>query len=94
MFRIYNKYELERLCTLLKSLDGETLKFPLDIFRDAAAVGAIEYGEEHRVSYSYTDDVRRAVVEASEGNGEYRKTWKGRDQKFRSSIQAEELTSS
>ena len=93
MFRIYNKYELERLRTVLLFLEEGTLNYPLDIFRDATAIAVLEYGVDDKMRYSYTHD-EITVKESRTGTSGYRRSWKSREQKFENSIQETRINGS
>ena len=64
MFRIHNLEELERLRKLVNRLDDD-LKFPVDIFRSAKEISAMEYGEDHKEVYTYTNEDGLTVFEGS-----------------------------
>ncbi len=65
MFRIRDMDELKRVLLLLESLDNSTVKFPVDIYRDAIQVSAVQRGASHRCAYVYTDAEGRAVLEGT-----------------------------
>lgn len=63
MFRIRDIDELKRITVLLRSLDNSTVKFPVDVFRDAEQVSVVQCGERHRSVYTYTDAEGHAVID-------------------------------
>ena len=63
MFRIRDIDELKRLLVLLGALNNGTVKFPVDIFRDAEKISVVQCGESHRSAFAYTDAKGRATVD-------------------------------
>jgi len=63
VFRIRDMDELKRMVLLLRSLDNSTVKFPVDIFRDAEEISAVQCGDSHRSAYAYTNADGRSVME-------------------------------
>jgi len=81
MFRIHNLAELDRLRRLVNSL-GDDLKFPIDIFRTAKEISAMEYGEDHKEVYSYTTEGGRAVFEGAECSDDIRSAHQLAERKY------------
>ncbi len=97
MFRIVNGRELSRLRKLIDCLDdrnlapGGRLSFPVDIFRNASRVAALQYGENHEQLYSYTREGLdsdcmlsiEAVIEGAECSEDLRTSWVKNERKYR-----------
>ena len=56
MFRIYNLQELRRLSDLLEDIEKREMAFPVDVFRDANVVSAMEYGvQDTRITRGWSE---------------------------------------
>lgn len=86
MFRIHSLEELQRLKKVIGAHNNSTVKFPVDLFRDAGTVAILQFGEKFKDCYSYTVD-GGAVIEASECTEDLRASWHKRDKEFQSTYE-------
>ena len=85
MFRIHNIDELRRLNELLRSMDNDTITFPIDIFRTDAEVSAPQFGNDHMRVYVYTKKSGDVEIESSEDDRGIRSVLLKAEREFESS---------
>lgn len=77
MFRIHDIDELKRMIMIIGAHNNSTVKFPIDVFKDASEVAVIQYGSS-KTAYSYTRN-GHADFAVGEGEEHSRETWVKRE---------------
>jgi len=67
---------------LLGALDNSTVKFPVDIFRDAEVISAVQRGKSYRSVYTYTNVEGRAVIDGPVHAGDLLPALRGAEKQF------------